>query len=480
MSTLPISTIGRALRTKLWLIVLLALGAGVVAYEASLVRPQVYEASTLVSIDESQSTTQGFDVAMQADQFLAQRFISLGTSREVLQDVCAKEGPACNPSALGRQVRVTTPQATAQLLIVADASAPSTAARLANETADALIARNRAQVDQRMAAQVALLQGQLAQLGVQLNQALQQASAAEKAGQSNATTVAQLSFVQTEYSSTYQRLQDLQVRRTQQADVLSIEQRAARPGKPVDPDPVRYVLVGLAGGLLAGVLVALVAEGTRTRIGRSSDLAEVAGTDIVIDFGRELLPGAGRPYAFLARVSLADGEEPAGQPLALLLVGSTVWERVNEVGKELASSVAASGRRVLVLLAPTPRGGWLRRKQDNSSSKILVEPDGSNGQPVPRWSGDEVDLVIHCSLPPMLDPSSTWLGATPERAILVATKGVTRFGQARRTAETLERVGVQVVASILLPYRLKPAPRAPVAHRPPPEPTPSAAAAFER
>ena len=44
----------------------------------------------------------------------------------------------------------------------------------------------------------------------------------------------------------------------------------------------------------------------------------------------------------------------------------------------------------------------------------------------------------------------------------------------------LERVGVQVVAAILLPYRLKPAPRAQVAHRLPAEPTPAAAPAFER
>src|SRR5215471_15488127 len=138
MRTFPVSTVGRAFRRRLWLIIFITLVGGVVAYKASLVRPAVYEASTLVSIDESQSSTQGFDVAMQADQFLAQRFISLGTSRDVLQAVCAREGSGCDPTALGRQVRVTTPRATAQLEIVADASSPQVAARLANETADAL------------------------------------------------------------------------------------------------------------------------------------------------------------------------------------------------------------------------------------------------------------------------------------------------------------------------------------------------------
>jgi len=212
MSTLP--TIGRALRSKLWLILLLALASGLAAYEASLLRPHVYEASALLSIDESQTSSQGFDVAMQADQFLAQRFISLGTSREVLQAVCASEPSGCNPVTLARQIRVTTPQSTAQLLIIADASSPSTAARLANEVATALIARNRSQVDQQMGPQLTLLQNQLQTLSAQLSQATLQAAADERAGKSNALAVAQLSFRQAQYSSTFQLLREFDDRRT--------------------------------------------------------------------------------------------------------------------------------------------------------------------------------------------------------------------------------------------------------------------------
>ena len=79
----------------------------------------------------------------------------------------------------------------------------------------------------------------------------------------------------------------------------------------------------------------------------------------------------------------------------------------------------------------------------------------------------------------MLDPSSTWLGFTPDRAILLATKGVTRFGNVRRTVEMLDRVGVRVVASVMLPFRLKPGPTAPV-QKLPQEPSSAVATAFER
>ena len=114
-------------------------------------------------------------------------------------------------------------------------------------------------------------------------------------------------------------------------------------------------------------------------------------------------------------------------------------------------------------LAPSAkRGGWGRRTPPPAAaSSVLVEPNGSTGRPA-SGSGEDVDLVIHCSLPPMLDPSSTWLGSTPDRAILLATKGVTRFGNVRRTVEMLDRVGVRVVASVMLPFRMKPRPTAPV------------------
>jgi capsular polysaccharide biosynthesis protein len=449
VGTAPITTVGRALRRRAWLILLFALGGAAAAYWASVLRPPVYEASALVSIDEGQSANQGVDVAMQADQFLTQRFISLGSSHEVLAAVCAEEGHGCDTAALARQVKVTTPRATAQLQVSADASTPATAARLADELADALIARNTVEVDAQLGPQRAYLSDQLKQQGDQLNAALQQMAANDAAGRPNTTGAAQLAFLQTEYSSTFQHLQDLDLQRSQQVNMLSVEQRAIVPRTPIDPDPVRYVAVGAAGGVTAGLLAALLLGGTRMRIQRSADLAEAAGTDTVVDFSRGLLRGIGRPYAYLARISLTGQEQQA-----LLLVGSTLGERVNDVGRELANVVAGTGKRVLLVLAPSPGGlSWPWRKSQ-PPSRILVEPDGSDGTPAPA-PGSGIDLVIHCSLPPMLDPSPTWLSSTPDSAVLIATKGLTRLGEARRTAQELDRAGVHVVAAILLPLRLR-------------------------
>jgi capsular polysaccharide biosynthesis protein len=437
MPASAVSTVGRALRHWHWLIWLTALIAGLLAYAATFVRPPVYEASALVSIDESTSQTQGFDVAMQADQFLAQRFISLGESRDVRQAVCAKEGAGCDPTALAGQVRVTTPKATAQLQIAADASSPQVAARLANETADALIARNHAQVNDQLLPQRTLLQGQLKQLSDEISQALQQTSALEAAGRSDAAGLQQLTFLQTQYASTYQRVQDLDKEISQRGDVLTVEERAAPPLTPIDPDPARYVLVGLGGGLAVGLLAALVAERLRQRIQHASELAEATGTELVVDLSQGGPRGCQAAYGFLARMGRAGS---AGGPRALLLVGSTDHDSVNDVGMELAQAIAASHKRVLVLPA-------------TGAPPLVVADDGGQAA---AGTHEDIDIAIHCSLPPMKDPAFDRLKPAPDRAVVVATRGLTKFIEARLTADLLRAIGVEVAAALLLPRRLQP------------------------
>ena len=462
MQASTVSTVGRALRHWHWLVWLTALLAGALAFGATFVRPPVYEASALLSIDESTSQSQGFDVAMQADQFLAQRFISLGTSRDVLRAVCGKEGAGCDPVALGHQVRVTTPRATAQLQIIADASSPQVATRLANETADALIAANRTQVDDQLVPQRTLLEGQLKQVNDQIALQLQQTAAVEAAGRTDAAGLQQLSFLQTQYSSTYQRLQELNVQIAQRGGVLTVEQRATPPTAPVDPDPVRYVLVGVAGGLVAGLLAALVAERLRKRIGHASELAEATGTEVVVDLSRGGARGRGAPYGFLARIGRGGS---AGQPRALLLVASTDRDSVDDVGIQLAEAIAAGNRRVLVLPA--------------YDAPAIVVATADADADAGAGSSEDIDLAIHCSLPPMEDTGALDRSRPAlDRAVVVATRGQTKFDEARRTANLLRAVGIQVAAALLLPQRLE-RPAAAREHRLRIEQTPTAEAAAE-
>lgn len=445
------STIGRTLRHWHWLIWGTGLVSGIVALGVTFGRQPTYEATALLSIDQTQETGQGFDVAMQADQFLSQRFISIATSGAVLQAVCAREGPDCSPTALSRHVRAATPKATAQIQIVADAPTPSGAAQLANDVADAVVARNQQQVDGQMASQRKYLQDQLKQVSDQVNRTAQQLQTIEASGRSDAVLVSQLTLQQTQYSNTSQRLQDLEVQRSKLSSVISVADRAAPPATPTDPDPTRYVLVGVTAGLIAGFLAALVMERLRDRIRDGSELAEAASSQVVLDLSGSHAVRAPNRYGLLVHTIAAGDRAESG---ALLLAATSAGAAVNDVALGLAPALASDLKRLLVILASSGHESAPERReiQEGTSSTIVVL---SGGHAVPG-PGEEFDLIIRCTLPPLLSGGYGWLQPPSGRAILVATRRRSRFSEVQRTAELLRHLGVELVGTVLLPARMEP------------------------
>jgi len=445
------STIGRAMRHQHWLISGLALVGAGLALIAAFLRPATYEGSALLSIDQTQEAGQGFDVAMQTDQFLTQRFISMAGSQVVLNQVCSEEGPGCSTAALARQVRATTPRATGQVQVLADSSEPITAARLANEVADAVVARNQALADEASRTQRTYLETQLKQLNDRVTATLAQVQAAEAVGRTDTASISQLSLLQTQYASTYQRLQDLDVQRARQAGLLSVQQRAYPPGRPIDPDPLRYLVVGVAAGAVLGFLSALLAESLRSRIRYASELAEAAGSPLVIDVtarGSATAPGS---YGYLARAVTAGRRSPD----SLLLVGTTLRDRVNDVGLELARALADEHDRVLLVLAPADREDQPGRRELSVGDATVVVLPPMPG-PFRRSPGDGFDVAVRCAPPPMYDAGAAWLRPSPQRAIVVGTRDRTRYADARRVAEQLRHVGLDVIATIMVPPRMRP------------------------
>jgi capsular polysaccharide biosynthesis protein len=437
------STIGRALRHWHWLIWGMALVAGILALGISYGRDPTYEATALVSIDQAQETNQGFDVAMQTDQFLSQRFVSMATSGSVLQKVCANEGFECSPTALSRQVRVTTTKATSQIQIIADASTPSAAARLANNVADALVARNRELTDAQLAPQLKNLQDQVKQLGDQVTRTAQQAPG-------NEAIASQLTLQQTQYSNTYQRLQDLQAQQSKLENVISVTDRAGPPSRPADPDPLRYLLVGVTAGLVGGAVAALMVERLRDRIYDGSELGEATGSPLVLDLSRRPAAEAPDPFAFLAHAIVAG--RPAGVQ-SLVLAATSRHADVNAVGLGLAQPLAGHVKRILVELAPIP-GEPAPERMDLAAGQSSTITALSRARSELR-PAEEFDMIIRCIRPPIEQGGDVWSEPVPGRGILVASRRRSRFSQARRAAELLRYVGVEIVGTVLLPPRLK-------------------------
>lgn len=441
------TSVGRALRRRHWLVWGAALAGCAVAFGATFVRPPTYEATAVLALDETQAVNQGFDIAVQADQFLTQRYISMATSQPVLAQVCAREGRGCDPINLSKRVSATALKTTGLMRISATASSPATAARLANEVAQVVVDRNQHEVDAYLSSQQQLLLGQLSRLEVQIANVQASIQAVQVPGRTEAAVsnslaplLLQLQQLQNQYSSSYTKLQDVQVLQTRLGSRLMIEQPATPPLRPVDPDPIRYLLVGGVGGLAVGFLGALVLERYRDRIHESAELAEATGCPVVLAVdGREPAALSG-PYGFL-------GQSLVGQSgqARIALVAASTGEPVDEVALAMAEAVMEDHRRVLVVpSAPAALNGHaLQPREEPVTSDIVVRAGPAPGNRR-RDRPDGFDLTIRCL------PGPFWLSRSAGPVILVATRGRARISEARRTSQVLRRAGVEPAAAILL------------------------------
>ena len=426
--------VARALRWRHYLVwggagLAAALALGVASF-----RHPTYQATTLLTINEAHNLGQGFDIAIQDDQVLSQRYINLATSRRTLDRVCAKEASGCSPVTLSRQLSAATTKATGEVAISATAPTPEAAVRLADEDAQAVLAQNRVDVTNQFAPQIQLLQGQLSQLSQQMAATQDAVSAANNANKPDSGPLAQLSLLQNQYQTTYSHLQDAQVQENDLVNGLTLEQAALPPTLPSDPDPVRYVLVGVVAGLVLGFLAALLAERFRDRIMEGAELGEVTGSDLVLVVDGQEAPTVIGSYGLL---SPGDPEEAGGGQL--LLVAASPEVPVDDLAMELAEAVAGEHRRVLVV----PSGAGRAPQQ--------VSEQGAGPQLRPRLrlpDGRSVDLTIRCATP--LARPSLWLSPSAGPVVLVAVRGRTRFRQARRTAELLRHLRMDPAIAILL------------------------------
>ena len=448
------------------IIALVTLAAGV----ASIVRPPTYQGTALLFVDERFNSSQGFDLALQAGELLSAHFIETATSRPVLERACsgkyfdtpATVGYACSPEGLLASVTANTVRGTSWIAVnVNSRSAPESAA-LANAVARAMIDQNQADIEQLLAPTKSFLEGELNRLQTAI--AAEQAQIAQLQKQSNpnsfngsnsaaiAAHQATLSLLQSQYSATYARIQDLVIEQNRLAGSLTEVQTATIPNKPIDPDPLRYLLAGLLAGLCLGLAAVLIIDRFDDRIFDTEALARAAGTRLVVEVGPRPRTESGRtfePYA-LARASLV-AQHPT--LTKVLVVAASSRDHVRRVASALGMAGVKAGQTVLVVDAQA-HNYVMHQQSGRNGSKMTIVSTHSNGDtriPVDAIADPEgkYDLTIMSAPSPDVDPTAVSLARMADVAIIVATAAKTRFSEARRTADSLRMAGVEVVASIL-------------------------------
>lgn len=461
----PLKTVGGALRHFWWIVCLLALFGAFGGYLAATNRPPTYQATAQLGLDTSQNINQGFDIALQADQFLSQRYINMATSRSVLDKACLTAKLTCDSISLAPRVSATNSRTTGVILINVTSRSPVEAAVLANAIANQVVAQNRAQIEALITPTRAYLAGELKRQDDQIQAIRNQLAVVQKSGGTEGTIanqsaplLSELNQSQLTRSATYAKLQELDVQGSRLQSTLSVQQDARPPLKPIDPNPPVYVLVGLAAGLLLGFLGALLAERLDDRIRDSAQLAEATGTHFVLEMSRA--SGGSRPdrmereaasYA-LGHASMVARYEGVR---SVLVVAATLGDQVAEVGLGLARAAAELGDRVLVIQSERGSNGGAEAigatLGPGRSSRVVVEAADLEEQA--RYdlpSRDGFDLIVSCTPPPGYSSEAMSVVSATDVAIVVATRGRTRFRDARWTAELLRHTGVRLSGAILL------------------------------
>jgi capsular polysaccharide biosynthesis protein len=392
----PFESVGGALRRRHRLVWLPALAAIAVAGLLVAVLPPTYEATALLGLDEQQEAGLGFDLALQADQYLTQRYVAMATSPPVLDRVCRQTGPGCDAGALTRQVTAQATRAAGVIAVTVRARSAVQAARMATVVAQQVVAQNQAQAAATATPTRTYLRSQLDQLEKQQEAIQARLAAAQSSGQP--PLLAQLTMTQQQYTATYGRVQDLDVQQARLSSALLVRQTAPVPSRPADPDLVRYVLVAAAAGLTGGFLLALLADLLDRRVRDAGDLAAATGADVVLDADP-------RSAATECCALLLHAGGGGGAPEDVLVVAASREDEAGAVGDDLARAASEMGRPMTVSVAAAPT----------------------------------------------VDPRTLLRARTASAAIVVATRGRTAGADARRTAHLLRRAGADVRAAVLLP-----------------------------
>jgi capsular polysaccharide biosynthesis protein len=416
----------------------------------SLVMPKTYEATAIIYLDTAR-TASDFDAGIAAGDLVQHDFIVSATSRPTLLEACAGAGVTCWPSDLvapettiGKLVTAAVFRGTSEVAVTAKGRTPAEAAALANAVAEATIDQDAAEVRRLYQPARDNLNSQLAQLASQMDAERKALADSAPASSAAAAHTAELNRLQSAYTLTLTRLMDLNQRQDRLTNVATIVQPALPPTKPESPNPLLYVGAALVAGLCVGVFAALLIE-------RLDDRIVSAGCTIVQGL---LFPRTKSSY------SRALANLMARSPHALrkvLVVAASGRDHSDPVAAGLGTVAATAGQRVTVMEFDGHANGSPRPfRSEVAGLTVIAMPTALSESPagVSRLRGldgvQDGEFVLMSVPSPDVSPAALALGRSIQQSVLVATHGMTRFGDARRTADLLRQSGIDVVAGILL------------------------------
>ena len=165
-----------------------------------------------------------------------------------------------------------------------------------------------------------------------------------------------------DYVILQQRLRDLQILQATSTGPFRVTNPATAPGAPSSPDPMRDAIVGLAAGLILGVIVAFVRQQLDKKVHSDEELSQLLGLPVLGRLprfpkkttGSDLVVALKDPHsleaeAFRVLRSNLDFVTLDDDVKAIMVTSSVRGEGKSVAISNLAVSLASAGKRVVLI-----------------------------------------------------------------------------------------------------------------------------------
>jgi capsular exopolysaccharide synthesis family protein len=486
-------------RSRLLLIIVGVLVAGLMGYVGSGLQATIYEARATLIVGQSLTgVNPGYDQLL-ASQRLSATYATVATTRPIVQSAIEQLGLSVTADQLIGSVQAAATPDSALLTITARDGDPARAAALANAIADRLVAASpsiqgreagvQQSIDRDLKAaqdQLVSIQAEVDHLGALASRTPEQATALE-------TLRGQLLSLRSFYGSL------LPFWSGSASNLLTFVQPAVAPSSPIAPRPLFNTLLAAAVGLLVVLALVFVVEYLDDTFRSADDVQDgiQLPTLAVVERmkTRKRSAEAGWLAALLSphsrvaeafRTLRSNVEFSAvDAPIHTLLVTSSIpGEGKTITAANLAVVFAQSGRRVLLVDAdlrkpgahlvfklPNEQGLTTLIRGEQASRDVIAHPTGRDNLmvltsgPVPPNPAEllgsqrmrmvlqelrtQCDLLILDSAPLQVASDSAILSSFVDGTVFVVNYGRTRRGAARQAREVLAKANAHVLGAVL-------------------------------
>ncbi len=485
------------LRKWMWLIVLTTVIAGASAFLTSKHTTPVYQASSTLLINQARNPDVSYADIMTSER-LAHTYAKLLISRPVLEETAKRLG--LNGINQG-DISVQPVRDTQLIVLKANSTIPSLAARIANTLPQVFIEQNNEMQSKRYAASKEGLQKEMQDIESQIKSVQAQIEAlgnpADVAGQTKKT---QLETLLAQYRSSYASLlnnyEAIRLAEARESTGIQISEPARIPGHPIKPRTMMNTLLAAIVGAMLGLGAAFMIEYLDDTLKTPFDVERYLGITVLTGIGKtkesrlekalitadELKSPITESYrALRTNIQFSGVDKPIR---TLSITSANPLEGKSTVTANLAVVMAQAGKKVIAVDAdlrrpmlhkifnlPNNRGLTNLLIQQDSNLNSYLQDVAVKGLsvitsgPIPpnpaellgsRRMAELVhrlskgaDLVVFDTAPIMAATDTVVMAPVVDGTMLVLEAGKTRIPAARQSLESLNRVGGRVLGAVL-------------------------------